>query len=251
MKRCRISVLTGVVLAGSMLVSLATLPRAGFAQMQEVIANHQIKGEVTLDLDDGAAVTKNTPMAKPVPVNDQRILKDTQASGTVGDWNSVRARANAIPAVGGARAAKVTAKSEESSTFSLERNGRKVDMKVALHWSATMEDRGAPGAATIEVVADITGAGACNLRGTYTLAPQPAPAKTIKVTGTGNFTMVNGGGSGPDRVVTALGQCTLSAGNYKLVWSVNVISDNKVVKLIRGDRGVQVNVDKAILSLTK
>jgi hypothetical protein len=62
---------------------------------------------------------------------------------------------------------------------------------------------------------------------------------------------VNGGGSGPDRVVTALGQCTLSAGNYKLVWSVNVISDNMVVKLIRGDRGVQVNVDKAILSLTK
>jgi hypothetical protein len=63
--------------------------------------------------------------------------------------------------------------------------------------------------------------------------------------------MVNGGGSGPDRVITTP-QCILNAGNYTLAWSVNVISNNKVANAIGlGDLGVQLNVDKAILSLTK
>jgi hypothetical protein len=238
---------TTLMLAGVTLLGVATLARAGLAQSREVIANHKIKGQVTLEVDDGTAVKNNTPLMKPVSTSDQRLLAPSLGSGSVFDWNSVRARASAIQAAGAARAAKVTAKSEETSTFSLERKGRKVDMKVVLHRLATMEDRGAPGVATIDVHADITGAGTCALSGMFTLTPQAAPARTINVAGAKNFTMVNGGGSS-DQVITAP-QCILNAGNYTLAWSANVTSDNKMARA--GAPGVQVNVDKAVLSLTK
>jgi hypothetical protein len=207
----------------------------------EVIANRKINGTITLSVDDGTAGGPKVinGAKKPVPVREQARKGVSYGSGRVGDWNSVAARADAnqgAPAAAGAKA-EVTATSEETSQFTLKHDGRKVDMKVVLHWIATLS----AGKATVEVAAAIAGAGSCNLNGTYTLETDGGNPNRIDVTGYQTLKMVNGGGSS-DRVITAP-QCTLNAGDFNLTWSVKVIA--------AADPKAEVNVDRVILSLGK
>jgi len=218
----------------------------------EVIVNHDVRGEISMSVDNGAAgpaVVLPPGTLDKVPTRHHREKLPSTGDGTVEDWNTIRVRGHAQqgapvpkpPPVPGPKV-EVTVLASSSSEFTLRQDNREVDMKVDLHWSATLKD-GHASLAVTGAITDAQNVPVCSIAGSYDLATDAAKQNIIVTPAGGGqpFSMVNGGGSS-DRHLTQP-TCTLGKGAYRLRWSVALI--------VQGDANADVDVDTARLHLTK
>jgi hypothetical protein len=225
---------------------------AGCSKSHEVISNHNVRGEISMSVDNGAAgAAVQLPLGtlEKVPTRHHREKPPSTADGTVEDWNTIRVRGHAQqgapvpkpPPVPGPKV-EVTVIANATSEFELKQDRRDVDMKIDLHWSATLR-AGHASIAVTGVVSDAHGV-VCNVAGSYELVTDPADNTRITVTPGGGgkpFGMVNGGGSSDQHLGAPT--CSLDHGTYQLRWSVALI--------VQGDPFADVDLDTARLHLTR
>ena len=212
----------------------------------DVISNTHILGLVDVFADDA---TNAGPKANssvhlyPGQIDCSVTAGRSDATGTVADWNCLRARADArlgVPAVGG-RAPLAISTAGMSSQFKLKL-GRTLSMQVMPHFYATLNS----GMATITInviVTDVTigrlQLPVASINSVYILNQDPKDSTKIQIMGSHTSSMINGGGSSP--FVDVSGQVTLAPGDYTLGYSLTVKSN--------ADSLAQVYVDQSILSL--
>ena len=225
MKRTILISVLAMVTASSMLVT-------GCDEPGEVISVKNVKGAGKVSADDGtgAVPPKDLPSDK-VPGEVDVAKGPAKARAYVGSAYSVNGSAHAEKAGAAPPASKAAAMSTVTATseFTLEKDGRKVPLKVNDHFTVTLN--GDDARATIHIEAKISKAGSAvaTIDKTCEFKPNAAdPVKSIDVSGAHTETIANGVGKAYEEKITPTPQ-TLNKGDYTMELKLTITTSGSVL----------------------